>query len=490
MALADAMSIPGNNSEVVTAFLQQPDMPEVTEEEAAQASFDAAAKSKREEIDTAKSTLETREEQLADNESTTAEKEEMLTEETALLHDDRAYLKDLTGQCEERAKKWLGRTTARAGELTAVSKALEILGGTVLDKEKSSGAGGRTEPEPALVQAPKVATTSVLQVDGDSNDEYHDVVFVQEKEVHQHGSNAQVELRNRAITILSAAAQKLKSGPIALLTMKMAADPFAKVKGLIQKLIERLLSEAAAEATHKGWCDTEIGKAEKDREFRHGDMETLNAEITTLEALKAKLEEERDTLTEEILQLENDLNEATEVRNEDKANNKKTLGDAGEGLEALKEAIKVLSDYYRKAGRNKVLLQASPVDQDMGAEGVDGSAKGAYKGNQAQGAGIIGMLETIKSDFERTVKTTEEEEYKASREFAAFSQETKVSISSKSTGLKNTNNELELTNSNLVAALNDLKETQKLLDSSLEQLEKLRPACVDTGMTYEERVAH
>merc|ERR1719327_335642 len=417
LALADALSIPVKNSATITAFLQGSQMPEVPEEdytfhsggiidtlngllkefeerlatlekeeEAAQASFDEAAKSKREEIETAKSTLETREEQLADNESTTAEKEEMLTEETALLHDDRAYLKDLTGQCEERAKEWDQRTTARAGELEAVSKALEILGGTVLEKEKSSGAGGRTEPEPALVEeTPKLAVTNMVQVGGDSNDEYHDVVFVQEKAVHKHGSTAQVELRNRAITILSAAAQHLKSGPIALLTMKMAADPFAKVKGLIQALIERLLKEAANEATHKGWCDTEIGKAEKDREYRHGDMETLNAEITTLEALKAKLEEERDTLTEEILQLEKALNEATEVRNEDKANNKKTLGDAGEGLEALKEAIKVLSDYYRKAGRNKVLLQASPVDQDMGAEGVDGSAKGAYKGNQAQG---------------------------------------------------------------------------------------------------------
>merc|ERR1719327_1578737 len=417
LQLADALSIPVKNSQTITAFLQQPESMEVPEEdytfhsggiidtlngllkefeerlatlekeeEAAQASFDEAAKSKREEIETAKSTLETREEQLADNESTTAEKEEMLTEETALLHDDRAYLKDLTGQCEERAKEWDQRTTARAGELEAVSKALEILGGTVLEKEKSSGAGGRTEPEPALVQeAPKLAVTTMVQVGGDSNDEYHDVVFVQEKAVNKHGSTAQAELRNRAITILSAAAQHLKSGPIALLTMKMAADPFAKVKGLIQALIERLLKEAANEATHKGWCDTEIGKAEKDREYRHGDMETLNAEITTLEALKAKLEEERDTLTEEILQLEKDLNEATEVRNEDKANNKKTLGDAGEGLEALKEAIKVLKDYYRKAGRNKVLLQASPVDQDMGAEGVDGSAKGAYKGNQAQG---------------------------------------------------------------------------------------------------------
>merc|ERR1719506_3702314 len=368
MALADAMSIPVKNSQTITAFLQQPEMPEVPEEdysfhsggiidklngllkefeerkatlekeeEAAQASFDAAAKSKREEIEAAKATLETREEQLADNESTTAEKEEMLTEETALLHDDRAYLKDVTGQCEERAKEWDQRTTARAGELEAVSKALEILGGTVLEKEKSSGAGGRTEAEPALVEeAPaKLAVTTMVQVDGDSNEEYHDVVFVQEKAVHKHGSNAQVELRNRAITILSAAAQHLKSGPIALLTMKMAADPFAKVKGLIQALIERLLTEAANEATQKGWCDTEIGKAEKDREYRHGEVETLNAEITTLEALKAKLEEERDTLTEEILQLENDLNEATEVRNEDKANNKKTLGDAGEGLEAL-----------------------------------------------------------------------------------------------------------------------------------------------------------
>ena len=41
-------------------------------------------------------------------------------------------------------------------------------------------------------------------------------------------------------------------------------------------------------STVQGWCDTEIGKAEKDREYRHGDMETLNAEITTLEALKVR----------------------------------------------------------------------------------------------------------------------------------------------------------------------------------------------------------
>ena len=46
-----------------------------------------------------------------------------------------------------------------------------------------------------------------------------------------------------------------------------------------------------------------------------------------------------------------------------------------------------------------------------------------------------------------------------------FSQETKASISSKETGLKNTKNELEMTNSHLVSSLTDLKDQQKLLDA-------------------------
>merc|ERR1719321_2468754 len=187
----------------------------------------------------------------------------------------------------------------------------------------------------------------------------------------------------------------MKSLALATLVMKMARDPFAKVKVLIQQLIERLLTEARNEATHKGWCDTEIGKAEKDREYRHADSVKLNAAITEGEATIAKLKETIATLTKEL--------EATKQRNQEKANNKKTLTDAKEGLTALKQAIKVLTDYYKGAAKSKnryegggyegaALVQASPVAEQMGAEGVQGGAKGAYAGNQAAGAGIIGML--------------------------------------------------------------------------------------------------
>merc|ERR1719197_2366486 len=219
--------------------------------------------------------------------------------------------------------------------------------------------------------------------------------------------------------------------------MKLARDPFAKVKVLIQQLIERLLTEAKNEATHKGWCDTEIGKAEKDREYRHADSMKLNAAITDGEATIAKLKETIETLTKELGELNEALLEATKQREQEKANNKKTLKDAKEGLTALNEAIKVLTDYYKGAAKSKnryegggyegaAFVQASPVAEQMGAEGVEGGAKGAYAGNQAAGAGIIGMLQTIASDFMRTLETTEAEEYKASRTFAAFSQETKA----------------------------------------------------------------
>merc|ERR1719183_2473016 len=60
-----------------------------------------------------------------------AEARESLVEAESLLEDDQAYLKDLTAQCEDRAKDYDQRSAMRAGELEALTKALEILTGTV-----------------------------------------------------------------------------------------------------------------------------------------------------------------------------------------------------------------------------------------------------------------------------------------------------------------------------------------------------------------------
>merc|ERR1719231_2061148 len=76
---------------------------------------------------------------------------------------------------------------------------------------------------------------------------------------------------------------KLNSPDLSFLAMKIAADPFAKVKELIQQLITRLLTESQNEATQKGWCDTEIGKANTDRDHRMADTKSLSAKALVLE---------------------------------------------------------------------------------------------------------------------------------------------------------------------------------------------------------------
>jgi hypothetical protein len=514
LRMADAMSlVPEHASKKVTAFLEEGEEPEKPdyefhagdiigtledlktdfttkksdaqgEEDAAESSFNTAAEAKRTEISTAKDTLETKEGELSTDEASLADTTGELTETRALMHDDRKYLKDLTEQCERKANEWDQRSTMRTGELAAISQALEILEGTVSAKAEASGAGGRDAPVGAELQLDSSLDDATFGADWDDEA----TSFVQVRKHQEIVDDAALRPRNRIISLLKANAADLHSTEISLLAMRIAEDPFAKVKVLIQQLIERLLTESKNEATHKGWCDTELGKARHSRDARHKDVVSLTADTEMMEAKKAKLIVEKDTLNTEFVELMSALTNATNDRGDEKADHEATMKTAQEGLTALEQAISVLKDFYSGASRATVLVQASPVSEDLAAEGAGAGFEGAYQGNQAQGEGILGLLATIKSDFERTLSQTEAAEKESYTDFAAFSKETKASIAAKQTGVKNAEADLVTTSGDLVAALMDLQQNQKLMDSALEALEKLRPACIDTGMSYEERV--
>merc|ERR1719316_1450958 len=89
------------------------------------------------------------EESFEQTKSDIATTTEELTEEKAQLNDNNLYLKDITATCEMKAKEWDQRSVSRGGEITAISKALEILTGTVQGLAESTGAGGRSAPEEA-----------------------------------------------------------------------------------------------------------------------------------------------------------------------------------------------------------------------------------------------------------------------------------------------------------------------------------------------------
>jgi len=376
----------------------------------------------------------------------------------------------------------------RAGELKALKTAIDIVGGSVA---KTQGTRGYTDNTAALLQGGRAPA-----------DSYTDVVFTQLKEVKKAGQNVALSARAKqerldAVTQIKHMAKKLNSADLSLLAMKIAADPFAKVKELIQQLIERLLTESENEATQKGWCDTEIGKANTDRDHRMADTKSLSAKALVEEAEKKNQEETITLLTNELSALQSDHSEVTRIREAEKAENKKVLEESREGLTAVEKAMATLKKFYGKASRAnqsgyvgfvQTNAEQSPVAVDMAGAGVSG-AQGNYEGNQHAGQGIIGMLEIIVSDFKRSIEMAETAEKDSYTQYSSYDKEAKASMKSKETGLENAQDDLKIVSGDLVATLNKLKDNQKLLDMSLQALETLRPACVDTDMSWEEKVA-
>merc|ERR1719375_417019 len=99
------------------------------------------------------------------------------------------------------------------------------------------------------------------------------------------------------------------------------------------------------------------------------------------------------------------------------------------------------------------------------------------------------MMEVIMDDFERTISTTSEEEEKAVREFTELNRKTQISIDTKTEGKEAKTSEVTDLHSTIEQELTDLKDEQDLLDKAITELLELQPACIETGMSYEERVA-
>merc|ERR1719324_816391 len=264
-----------------------------------------------------------------------------LTETSATLTDDQNYLKDLTEKCNAKSKEWDQRSQMRQDELTALTTALTIV--------KEGVATKTTEKTVRLVQS-KTQVSKVAPVeesedsdeDVDSDSEDSDLSFVQLSSPRPKLSLVQAKAtkflssdapRDRVIALLKAKSTELDSPVLAALATKAAADPFVKIKKLIQELIERLLQEAADEANHKGWCDKEFGKAKQSRKYKASAVKTLNENLAKSEALRDKLTEEIAILTKEIDELEAALSKTTKERNDESAENAATVSEAEEGKE-------------------------------------------------------------------------------------------------------------------------------------------------------------
>jgi len=421
-----------------------------------------------------------------------SEAKEALAQAEKELKDDQTYLKDITKRCESKAKEWDQRASMRAMEVEAFTKALEILEGAVgkIPEKPKEFLQKKDEGEPPVaVETEPHRFTSLME------DDVADLglTLVQESQAPRvqivrllQNSRSRVTLDQRtekAIALLASEGERLNSAQLKAFVTNIGnigADPFKKVKSMIHTMIERLMAEEVDEANHKGFCDSEIAKAMGNRDNYNEKSEGLRAKLADLDVTKEKLTEKIDTLEKDLKETQEALDEATDARNKEKEENAETLKDANEGLQAIKEAIKILDEFYKGAQYAKVLVQ-QPEDMPEGGE-----MKGAYKGNREGGRKIITALKEVQANFEESIKEVEGAENEAHREFVDFDRESKVKLKESETMKLQAKSDLKQTEVDIVQTHEDLEETQKMLDSALKELEELRPAC-DVGLSVKNR---
>jgi hypothetical protein len=412
-----------------------------------------------------------------------------LTTVSAQLLDDMEYLDELNTACSEKAKTWDQRTKLRANELTAITQATGIVKDTVVAKTASSTirfAQTGTVLHLADAVANSDSAMMAIEAEAESADSDAPMGFLQKKSVQKHEQPD--DGRQMIISLLKGKGQELKSTLLTSLASKIAGDPFAKIKKLIQELIERLLTEAANEANQKGWCDKATADATQKRTYSADEVEGLNAKMAKLEALSAKLGEEIATLGKEIGDLTTAQATADKERKDEKTENANTVTEAKAGLAAVKMAIDILDKFYKTSAKAKVDLSLAqgPLDDAPDAGFKTGEA---YQGAGAESGGIIGMMEVIQSDFERTISETKTAEAQAQKEHDEFTTETSKSLAEKNMAKKEKQSLKDETDNNQSDAESELGSQSKILATSIKELIELKATCVDTGMSYADRVA-
>jgi DNA repair exonuclease SbcCD ATPase subunit len=201
-----------------------------------------------------------------------------------------------------------------------------------------------------------------------------------------------------------------------------------------------------------------------------------------------KLKEEIAGLKADYKKLDADKTKADSNRKEEKAENANTVSEAKIGKQAVATAMDILNKFYKTAGKATVAysLSQGPLD-DAPDAGFDNGE--AYQGAGAESGGIIGMMEVIESDFDRTIEETTKAEESAAEEHLQFMTESESSLAEKSETLKSKKKLKDETDSDFSDAQDELDSQVSLLKTSIKELIELKKSCVETGMSYADREA-
>jgi hypothetical protein len=461
-----------------------------------------------------KNQLKSRQDAFAANKADRAQKtkeigvaEQDLAETKTAKKEDETYLAETTTSCAEKRAVHDQHVAGRADELAALSQARKIMEQAMApsgnDTASSAGgsasktadlllvevAAGEMTSQEDLLDAAEAEASAIEQEERSSQPS---LGFLQMQEVQEHQPSLRGLSGQRAalVSLLSRSAERLHSQQLAVLARSAGSDPFAAVKEMISGLITKLQKQMAEDQDNKAECDKNIGAANLARDDASTAITELNSELASAEARLDGLVEDMQELDAALKALDTKKKELIKIRAEEASEAAETIAESKTALEGVNRAKQVIVDFYSNASEAKVPKPGASSTSKK-SDSLLQSAKPedeAYTGKQGASKGIIGTLEVIQSDFERTISETKDSNSTAEKEQQKIMNDMAVSKAEKlkakdvKKGFKGeTDTTIKDGKANLQGEISKLK-------SALLQLTNLETKC-GVGVTYEARKA-
>merc|ERR1719160_1913910 len=156
----------------------------------------------------------------------------------------------------------------------------------------------------------------------------------------------------RAAALLSEAAQTLRSGTLATAAAAtMGTDAVADVIQALNGLIDRLDADQKMETAHKDWCEAELAATQAKKEHHEATVEDLVQKIADEKATIVEKKQGIQDTIDSIARADHNFETATAIRAAEKTKFEEELQNYKDALDALNQAIDILSKFYASKGK-------------------------------------------------------------------------------------------------------------------------------------------
>jgi len=351
-------------------------------------------------------------------------------------------LAELTKSCKSATEDHEAAKTSRAEEMKAIAEAKKVLvemtgaSDTIVYGGAASFAQVRSRHSSELRSREDLVN--------------FEVVNMLRQLAKKDKSLALQQLSNRVAATIHMAAQS-------------GADPFAKVRDLIEGLIAKLEQEAGADADHKKWCDKEYGDTKEKQDDLTATIGSLSTKIDKASSTSMTLKDEIKETQAALAELLKSQAEADKVRSEQNALYIETKADLEQGVSGVRKAVKILREYY--------------------------SGDEAAHGKSEAGGSIIGLLEVVESDLSRSLAESESDEDTSATAYQKMAMENKLTKATYESDIKYKTKEAASLDKSITEMSSDRESSQAELDSVLEYSKSIRASCEVKPETYEDRKA-